>query len=97
MITEIKLTHFTGRAFVSFEYEHYKNYFLRRYQENENFLKISGKSIKIDYSNEPEDVSWENMIISDVERNKKVVYSWVVVTMLLILSFAAFFGLQVWS
>jgi len=26
------LTHFTGKAFVSFEFEHYKDYFIRKNQ-----------------------------------------------------------------
>ena len=42
-----KLTHFTGKAFVTFEYEHYRDYFIKKYEEDNNFLKISDKPIKI--------------------------------------------------
>jgi hypothetical protein len=34
------LTHFVGKAFVSFEYQHYRDYFLREYERNNGFLGL---------------------------------------------------------
>lgn len=35
------LTHFVGKAFVSFEYQHFRDYILREYQNNKSFLTMT--------------------------------------------------------
>jgi len=60
-------------------------------------LQISGYPIKISYANQPEDVSWQNMRVSEEDRKKNMRYSSVVLIMLLIFAFAGFFALEVWQ
>ena len=38
---EFNVSHFLGKAFVSFEYQHYREYFLRQYEKDNNFFKIN--------------------------------------------------------
>ena len=68
--SSFQLTHFTGKAFVSFQYQHFRDYFFKSYSQDKNFFKISGKPIKISFPNKPNDVYWFNMKISDSQRLK---------------------------
>ena len=96
-ISAFKLTHFTGKAFVSFQFQQYRDYFIQKYEEDKDFFKISNQSLKISHASKPNDVYWYNMKISDSVRRKKILYSWGVLSMLLVLSFAALMLLQYWK
>jgi hypothetical protein len=87
------LSHFTGKAIVSFQYQHYRDYFLRQYEKDKEFLKINKKPISIFNASKPSDVYWYNMKVTDSERTKNIFYSSVVLLMELIISFAALFGI----
>lgn len=89
-----KLSHFTGKAFVSFQYEHYKEYFLKMYSIDSNFLKINKKPLVIHEASNPNDIYWYNMKVSDQERRKNVIYSSIVLLMLLVVSFGALLGME---
>lgn len=91
------LSHFTGKAFVSFQYQHFRDYCVREAERNPEWLQICGSNIKISKTSQPGDVYWYNMKISDSERRKNVFYSYAILFMMLILSFAALMGLQFWE
>ena len=87
------LSHFTGKAFVSFQYQHYRDYFLREFQYDKNFFKINGKSVKVSQSSKPSDIYWENMKISQTQRKNNIIYSYIILAMTLIISFAGLLSL----
>jgi hypothetical protein len=57
------LSHFVGRAFVSFQYEHYKEYFLEYFKDTDK-LKISDTPLNVGAAANPSDVYWFNMKVS---------------------------------
>jgi hypothetical protein len=90
------LSKFVGKAFISFQYQHYRDYFANEYVKNPKFLEVCGKPLKISKTNQPTDIFWYNMKISDAQRSKDIFYSYCILFMLLVLSFAALIGLQFW-
>ena len=52
------ISHFIGKAFVTFQYQHYKTYFEHLYEKNPEFFKVSGKTIHIEKPARPKDVNW---------------------------------------
>jgi hypothetical protein len=91
------LSHFVGRAFVTFEYQHYRDYFLREFERNSSFLLFnSDKEAKISRAPKPNDVFWPHMRISDSYRLKQMFYSYFIMFVSLILSLGAFIGLKIW-
>lgn len=91
------LSKFTGKAFVSFQHNHYRDYFIKEYLKDPNFLQISGKPLRVSRTNQPEDIFWYNMKVTDANRSRNIFYSYCVLFMLLIISFAALMGLQFWQ
>ena len=87
------LSHFTGKAFVSFQYQHFRDYFLREYLHDKDFLKFNNKRIKINNSSKPSDIFWENMKITDRERRKTIIYSYIVLFMTLVIALGGLLGL----
>jgi hypothetical protein len=90
------LAKFTGKAFISFQYQHYRDYFANEYIKDPTFFEICGQPIKISKTVQPTDVFWYNLKVSDAQRAKDIFYSYVILFMMLILSFAALMGLQFW-
>lgn len=87
-------THFLGKAFVSFNYELYCEYFEREYLKNSNFLELEGKPIKISRAVDPTDVLWFNLKLEDRKRLKTVIFSYVIMAMVLFTALAMLVGLQ---
>lgn len=87
------LSHFTGKAFVSFQYQHFRDYLVNEYQKDSGFLTICERQIKISKTNQPTDIYWYNMKVTDEQRSKNIFYSCCILFMLLVLSFAALIGL----
>ena len=59
-------------------------------------MELCGKYLKVSKTNQPTDIFWYNMKISDAQRSKDIFYSYCILFMLLVLSFAALVGLQFW-
>lgn len=58
------LTHFVGRAFISFEYQHFRDYFLRETFRDKNFLRIRPDyPIEVEQASTPLDILWFNMSV----------------------------------
>jgi hypothetical protein len=93
--TEFKLSHFTGRVIVTFQYQHFRDYLIREYEENHDFLQINNNSISISRANKPSEIYWFNLKLTDEDRNTRTYYSWGILIMLLIISLAAFLGLEI--
>jgi hypothetical protein len=47
------VTHFLGKAFVSFQYQHYSEHLLQKYQEDHSFLKYGDNSLNISRAAKP--------------------------------------------
>lgn len=82
---------------MSFQYNHYRDYFIHEAQRNPNFLSISGKPLRVSRTNQPEDIFWYNMKVTDYERTRNIFYSYCILFMLLVVSFGALLGLQFWQ
>lgn len=93
--TEFKLSHFTGRAIVTLQYQHFREYLIREYEDNPDFIQINDTSISIRRANKPSEIYWFNLALSDDERTTRSRYSWGVLAMVLIISFAVFLGVEV--
>lgn len=91
------LSHFTGKAFISFQYQHFRDYCVREAEKNPEWLQICGSNIRVSKTNQPTDIYWYNMKVSDSERHRNIFYSYCILFMMLILSFAALIGLQFWE
>ncbi len=52
------VTHFVGHAFVSFQYEHYKEIIRHIYESNPKALNYNGNYLKIEYASHPTDIYW---------------------------------------
>jgi hypothetical protein len=87
------LSHFVGKAFVSFQYEHYKEFFLEYFKDTDR-LKLSDRTLKLGSAAEPSDVYWFNMKISSGDRLYSILYSGVIMVMSLVFSFALLFLLE---
>jgi hypothetical protein len=42
------LSHFIGKAFVTFQYQHYKEFYLREVEKDPDFFLINNKTIHIE-------------------------------------------------
>ena len=58
---------------------------------------MNNKSLRISLANKPEDIYWYNMKVTDSERSKNIFYSYAILFMLLVLSFASLIGVQYWQ
>lgn len=90
------LSHFVGRAFISFEYQHYREYFMREHKDY-NPIQIDGKDLKLASAAQPSDVYWFNMKVDSSERIKSTIYSYIILAMSLGLSFGLLLGLQIYQ
>jgi hypothetical protein len=87
-------TNFSGKAFVSFEYEDFKEYLHKKYEENPGLFVFEGNQLKIEDACDPTDVNWYNMRISDSQRSNRICFSYLVLMMLLMFSFLMLFSVE---
>ena len=59
------LSKFVGKAFITFEYQHYRAFILRQSDKNHKFITLNNKPLKITQAPKPNDVFWQNMKLSD--------------------------------
>jgi hypothetical protein len=59
------ISHFIGKAFITFRYQHYREYFLREAQQDPNFFKLIERPIHIEKAGKPSDILWKNLKVSD--------------------------------
>jgi hypothetical protein len=88
------LSHYLGKAFVTFQYQHYRSYFLRRAEKEPNFFQINTKTIYIEKPGQPKDVFWTNLKISNEERASTLIQSFVVLMVLLLVSLVILVGVD---
>ena len=53
-----KTTHFVGSAFISFKYQHFREYILELYEQDYTEFQMKGKYLKISKAPGPTDVIW---------------------------------------
>jgi hypothetical protein len=87
------LSHFLGKAFVSFEYQHYA-YAIMNYAAA-NPIYLDGNLLDLRPATAPRDVFWENMNITDLMRKRRLVVSFFVTLGTLIIVFAILVGLDI--
>ena len=83
---------FSGNSFVSFEFEDFKEYIHQSYIENPGKFIFNGSQILIEDACDPTDVKWYNMKIPSSARTNKIIFSYIVLTMLLMFSFLILFS-----
>jgi hypothetical protein len=58
------LTHFVGKAFVCFEYQHFRDYISRELARDKHFLRIrSDYSMRVEFAATPNNIIWYNMSV----------------------------------
>jgi hypothetical protein len=84
------LTHFVGRAFISFEYQHFRDYILREFdRDSKNFLRIRPDfAMKVALASTPSDILWYNMKVEGSTRTKHIITSYLILIMVLAFAFA---------
>ena len=87
-----KSTHFVGSAFISFKYQHYRNYLLELYNSDKQAIKMKSHHLKIEEAPFPTDVHWKNIKVTDSERRKRVLISYGILLMILFLAFCLLVG-----
>jgi hypothetical protein len=59
------LSHFLGKAFITFHYQHYREYFLREAEKDPDFFKVLTRPIRIERPVQPKDVYWTNLKVTN--------------------------------
>lgn len=67
---------------------------MQKYEDGSKFFKYSDKPLIISRATHPTDIFWENMQISDEDRRKKVISSYLIITMVLGFSVFALVGID---
>lgn len=88
------LSHFLGKAFITFNYQHYRQYFLREAAKNKDFFKLNDTSIKISRPSQPQDVFWTNLNVDSEERASTIKQSFVVLMIILLMSLVVLVGVD---
>lgn len=94
---DFHLTHFTGKAIISFQYKYFRDYFLNEYEKDPDFLQIDGHSLSLSLPGKPTDIYWNNMKVPNQQRAKFHIYTWVVLVTMLILAFGLILVLELWK
>lgn len=85
-------THFVGAAFISFKYQHFRDYLLEKYSENRESYILKGHRLRITEATFPSDIKWKNLRISRVERRNRVIMAYVILCAFLGFGFALLVG-----
>jgi hypothetical protein len=88
------LSHFLGKAFVTFRYQHYREYFLRKAEVDPDFFKLVERPTRIERPVKPKDVFWTNLKVSNEERAETLSQSYFVLMVLLLFSLAVLVGVD---
>jgi len=67
---------------------------MQKYEDKTKEFKYGDKALRLTRASHPTDVNWMNMKVSDSERLKKVVSSYLIIAMILVFSAAALVGLD---
>jgi hypothetical protein len=85
---------FTGKAFVSFEYQHYRDYLVRQYEDDTEFFKIGKRNIAVYKADQPDEIYWENMKVPSSLKKRNGLYSIVILFIVLLFILALLVGLK---
>ena len=88
------LTHFVGHAFVSFQYQHYRNFFLDAYQADSKRFIYNGRALRIRPANHPEDINWKNLRFSVQEKERIQLNTYFIMLLIILVEFAILYGLK---
>jgi hypothetical protein len=87
------LSHFLGKAFVSFQYQHYAFAVLNYHATNPIYL--DGNRLDLQPATAPRDVFWENMNVTDNQRRNRKVVSFFITLGALLIVFGILVGLYI--
>lgn len=86
------LTHFIGYAFVSFQYQHYKTFFLEEYDRNSSNFIYNGQQLKIANAAHPNDILWSHFKTTSQEKGRRKINTLLLLTFVLLVSFLILLG-----
>lgn len=84
------ITNFVGKAFISFQYQHYAEYILQEADRDINFLLFNGSRLKVSRVSNPRDIYWKNLRHTRLKQAKK---SFTTAYILVLVSLLCFAGL----
>lgn len=67
------ITNFVGKAFISFQYQHYREYILEEADRDLNFLVFNGSRLRVSRVANPRDIYWKNLRHSETKQKKKLI------------------------
>jgi hypothetical protein len=83
-----------GKAFVSFEYQHFREYIMQKYEDGSKKFMYGNNELVLSRATHPTDICWVNMRIDDFDRLKKIISSYLIISMVLIFSAFALVGVD---
>ncbi len=89
------VTHFVGKAFLSFQYQHYRDYFLRESKKDSTFVTYNMEQLRLSKASHPNDIFWEHLNIPDSDRGKRVTQSYVILFMTILFILAILLGTDI--
>lgn len=88
------MTNLLGYAFISFQYQHYKQYILSEASKKKSFLFFNGVPLKVESANEAADINWHNFRHSESKRKKRILTTISFVGLTILITFAMVCTLQ---
>lgn len=79
---------------MSFQYQHYRNYFLEEYYKNPKAFVYNGNYLKIAPAAEPTDINWKNLRFTVYEKERSQLNSYFIILLILILEFIVLFAVN---
>lgn len=81
------ISNFTGAAFVTFKYQHYRDAILKKFREEKDKFEYRDQQLKVTRAVHPSEVLWLNLRFSDKARRIKMFFSFLVLFGFLFIAF----------
>ena len=85
--TTFSLSKFVGIAFVSFEFQHYRNYLFDLYLTNPEEFQINGKQLELKWAHRPDSIEWFHLGITKWSKFRRAFVSYSTLTLFVLLTF----------
>jgi hypothetical protein len=83
-----------GHAFVSFQYQHYRNFFLDEFERNPKGFVYNGSVLKFAPAASPVDVNWKNLRVGLYEKERMQLNSYFITLLILLVEYVLLFLLH---
>jgi hypothetical protein len=81
------ITNFVGKALISFQYQHYREYILEEADRDLNFLVFNGSRLKVSRVSNPRDILWKNLRHPVQKQKKKLMTTLYILVIICLICF----------